>query len=107
MSISEEFKSTQSSWKSPKFLLLLFLGISIGGWLLFASVSPSEKVSLESQKKIAVVKKGDIQIVVSADGSISNESDLEVNFLSSGVVEEIFVTEGVSITQGSPIARLN
>ncbi len=117
VSLKDQFQKSKSFFSKENFLslfdlakeyklitasIILLLG---AGYFTFASPSQNENTAVE--KQIFSVKKDDLKISISADGSISNETSLDVNFVSSGLVSEVFVMEGQEIKKGDKIASLD
>jgi len=53
------------------------------------------------------VKRGDLDIIVSADGSLTMLSEFDLKFGTSGQVSEILVEEGDTVKQGALLAMLD
>ena len=53
------------------------------------------------------VKRGDLDIVVSADGSLTMPNEFDLRFGTTGQVDEILVEEGDTIKQGALLAMLD
>jgi pyruvate/2-oxoglutarate dehydrogenase complex dihydrolipoamide acyltransferase (E2) component len=53
------------------------------------------------------VKRGDLDIVVSADGSLTMPNEFDLKFGTTGQVDEILVEEGDSVKQGALLAMLD
>ena len=53
------------------------------------------------------VKKGDLEIVVSADGSLTMPNEFDLRFGTTGQVGEILVEEGETVKQGDLLAMLD
>jgi HlyD family secretion protein len=75
-------------------VLILGMGIS---WI-FTPAAP--------EYVLAEVEPGDIQQTVEAVGTVVSEKDLTLKFPVTGVVAEVFVTEGQTVTAGQQLARL-
>ncbi|MFA7682447.1 MAG: biotin/lipoyl-binding protein, partial [Candidatus Peribacteraceae bacterium] len=75
-------------------LVLVFLGAT---WL-FKPPAP--------EYILAVAERSDLQQTVEAVGTIISEKDLTLKFPVTGVVAEVFVTEGDVISVGQELARL-
>ena len=53
------------------------------------------------------VKRGDLDIVVSADGSLTMPNEFDLKFGTTGQVDEILVEEGDTVKQGALLAMLD
>ncbi len=61
-----------------------------------------------SQQKSATVSRGDIQLAVETDGTVTAEDGVELSFSTTGeTVEAIFVSEGDTVKQGDKIASIS
>lgn len=60
-----------------------------------------------SNKQIAEVKRGDLLVTITADGSLDMPREVKLKFGTPGTVKEIFVEEGQKVKEGALLAKLN
>jgi len=65
------------------------------------------KAATTPQGQIFEVQRGDLNIVVSADGNLTMPDEFDLRFGTSGQVEEILVDEGDEVKQGALLAMLD
>jgi len=85
--------------------LLLAAG---GGYAAYANfvVSPAEATP-ESQVQTSTVRRGDLVITASGTGTLVPEEEVEVGFLTGGVLVELMVEAGNQVKAGDVLARLD
>jgi len=83
------------------FFVLVITGL---GWLLVSRLSPAQEAKPEYQT--SVVEKGTLVVSTSASGQVSTANSAEVTTQASGVVKQLFVKDGESVTVGQVIAEL-
>jgi RND family efflux transporter MFP subunit len=60
-----------------------------------------------SNKQIAEVKRGDLLVTITADGSLDMPRGVKLKFGTPGTVKEIFVAEGQKVKEGTLLAKLD
>jgi HlyD family secretion protein len=63
--------------------------------------NPADKI------QTAKVEKQDIKSTVLATGQVVSETDLNLSFKTSGIVEQVLVKEGEKVKPGQVLARLS
>jgi len=71
--------------------------------IFIASISGSPK----EEHELVKVERGDLIQTVDAVGKIQSENKLSLYFETSGVIDEIYVTEGEEVKKGDVLAKLN
>src|SRR3989338_3652229 len=84
-------------WLATGGILLVF---GIGG-IAFAVTRPKQV-----EYVTALVERGDLRQTVEAIGTVISDRDLELQFLRTGIVEQILVKEGDLVKAGQTLARL-
>ena len=60
-----------------------------------------------SNKQIAEVKRGDLLVAITADGSLDMPQEVKLKFGTPGTVKDIFVAEGQKVKEGTLLAKLD
>ncbi|MBU0766311.1 efflux RND transporter periplasmic adaptor subunit [Patescibacteria group bacterium] len=89
---------TQKRWKLLLILAIILLPILWGAVWLFSPEEP--------EVVLATAMRGDLVQTVEAVGTVISEKDLKLRFPVTGVVAEVFVDEGATVTSGQELARL-
>ncbi|HEX7364480.1 MAG TPA: efflux RND transporter periplasmic adaptor subunit, partial [Dehalococcoidia bacterium] len=86
-----------------KKLITVFLLTVVLVSLLLGGCSKDET----TPGQIFEVTRGDLNIVVSADGNLTMPDEFDLRFGTNGQVEEILVEEGDNVKQGALLATLD
>jgi len=60
-----------------------------------------------SNKQIAEVKRGDLLVTITADGSLDMPRGVKLKFGTPGTVKDIFVVEGQQVKEGTLLSKLD
>jgi HlyD family secretion protein len=97
-----------------KVILLIFsLIIIIGGgliWLFSSGIfSSNSQASAEATPsyQTSIARKGDLTISATGTGTLVAGKSVDMSFSTSGIVEELFVKAGDTVTKGTELARMN
>lgn len=82
---------------------LIFVVAAVGGWYFISADSSSEKIEYRIEK----VTKGDIQVVVTATGSLSAVTTVQVGSQVSGILSKINVDFNDKVTKGQIVAQID
>ncbi|MBI1882189.1 MAG: efflux RND transporter periplasmic adaptor subunit [Chloroflexi bacterium] len=87
-------------------MLIVLAGAGVAGYLY---LTPAKAQSLNEDPNVEIVKIGrdTLEKTVSASGSIEPEAEVEMKFETGGMVKEVLVKEGQTITAGTVLARLD
>jgi len=83
-------------------VITLLLVLSIIGFAGCRSTQPEA-----SNKQIAEVKRGDLLVSITADGSLDMPRGVKLKFGTPGTVKDIFVEEGQKVKEGTLLAKLD
>jgi RND family efflux transporter MFP subunit len=86
----------------PTIAMTIVIIASIVG---FAGCSSSQ--SETSNKQISEVRRGDLLVTITADGSLNMPREVKLKFGTPGTVKEIFVEEGQEVKEGTLLAKLD
>lgn len=81
-------------------VIIIIFGLS---WFVFSSFSKSTQ---KSQYQTEIAEKGTLITSVSASGAITTANNVQITIQASGVVNEVLVKNGDTVTQGQTIAIL-
>lgn len=84
-----------------KKLIVVFIIILAG--FLFSRVFPAKK---QPQYQTAVAEKGTLISTVAASGQITTANNVSITIQASGVIKDVYVKNGDTVTQGQKIADL-
>ena len=100
----------QDRLKANKWLLWLLVAIPIAGGLSYIAynqlvTAPQQR----AQRKIqtAAVTRGNLAILVSANGTVQPESSVNVSPKTSGILRELLVKEGDFVKPGQIVAYMD
>ncbi|OGN90538.1 MAG: hypothetical protein A2Z70_01885 [Chloroflexi bacterium RBG_13_48_17] len=82
--------------------ITILVMVSIIGFAGCGSTEPEV-----SNKQIAEVKRGDLLVTITADGSLDMPREVELKFGTPGTVKDIFVAEGQQVKEGTLLAKLD
>lgn len=102
-------KPIQKSKWSKQRILYIALGAAIIFLVLFGFSVLNKKVYKVDNNKISShqVSKGNFQDVILIDANIEPIRSILVNNPDGGTVEEIYIEDGVLVTKGTPLLKLN
>ncbi len=97
--------------RSPVGCFLIILAafvLAIPAVVFSVRASADERLAAQSADlQFHVVGMGDVEVAVTAIGSVEPDQSANLVFSGSGLVAEIFAREGDFVTQGTPVARLD
>ena len=97
--------STRRARPWPSYLLgALCVGAIVVAYLV---VGPPSQGSSGSASREITAARGVVQSTVSGSGNIQSSSQLDLGFKTSGVVQDIYVSQGDHVVKGQLIATLN
>lgn len=95
-----------------KRIVIILIVVAIlagGGWFAYQTVNPPQAIPLAQNPAIQFVSASRETLIdtVNATGKIKPQSEVDMNFEISGVVDEVLVKQGQYITAGTILARLD
>jgi HlyD family secretion protein len=95
--------------KVPKWLLgLLVLGLLAGGsYVAYNQMAATQRQESRGQSKTVTVKRIDVPVNISANGTVQPELSVNVSPKSSGVLKELLVKEGDRVKKGQILAYMD
>ncbi len=110
LSISLDLKKGIGQIGTNKWLMGLLVAIPIAG--VFSYVTYNQLVTVPQQRaqskiQTALVTRGNLTIVVSANGTVQPESSVNVSPKTSGVLKRLLVAEGDFVRSGQVVAYMD
>lgn len=110
LSISLDLKKGIGQIGTNKWLMGLLVAIPIAG--VFSYVTYNQLVTVPQQRaqskiQTALVTRGNLTIVVSANGTVQPESSVNVSPKTSGVLKRLLVAEGDFVSSGQVVAYMD
>lgn len=92
-----------------KWLIILIVValIAVGGFFGYQRITVQRGATETPSLETALVRRGDLIVVVEATGSLEPRSDVSLAFSSGGQVVEVLVVEGQEVAAGEALARLD
>lgn len=94
--------ATRPWWRRPTSIVGAIV-IVVALLLLSRCFASEEEGGYATQK----VRRGDLQVTVSATGNLQPTSQVEVGSEQSGLITEVYVDNNDRVTRGQPLARLD
>jgi RND family efflux transporter MFP subunit len=100
---TEYKKEKGSRWRKTKWWkrILIIGSIGVGMWYFFGDTKEEKEYVTE------IVQRGDIQEKVEVNGTVSPETNVELNFQTSGEISAFFVNKGDRVHEGDILAALD
>jgi membrane fusion protein, macrolide-specific efflux system len=89
--------------KKNKKIVFGVLVVLIVGFILFKILSPKQTIQ---ELQTGTVQKGDVVVSVSASGQITSTNIVSVTTQASGVVKQIYVTDGQVVQKGDKVLEV-
>jgi len=90
--------------KKPAVIIGIVVVVIIAGYFISRSRTTS---TTTTKSNTVVVSRGDLTTVVSGSSNILAESNVNLSFQSTGIVNEILVKEGDSVKKGQKLATID
>ena len=90
--------------KKPAVIIGLVVVIIIAGYFVFRSRTTSTTTTKTNTTKVT---KGDLTVLVSGSSNIVAESNVTLNFQSTGIIDAILVKEGDNVKKGQQLATID
>nr|MDD3720522.1 efflux RND transporter periplasmic adaptor subunit [Candidatus Gracilibacteria bacterium] len=106
MSLINEIKSNSRKSFIKKIFIVLFLtgGVTYGYYYFSASENID---SVQEKQKVYTVNKGNIKTSIEADGKVVLKDELNLDFINTGIIKEIYKNQGDYVKAGEKIASLD
>jgi len=87
-------------------VIIVLAGLGYAGYRIWHGASAQQTAAEAVAAETAVVRRGTLQVTVSASGSVVPNAEVSLAFLSGGRIVEVLVQEGQQIQAGQALARL-
>lgn len=91
-------------WLSGSLLLAL---LGAGGYVLYQQLGSKAELPANQRPKVVQVERTNLALTVSANGTVEPEQVVNVSPKTAGILTQLLVKEGDSVTQGQAIARMD
>ena len=92
--------------KRSRLVITVIVLVAIIGGALYFTRPPSVDATAAPELRTAKVRTGDLVITANGAGSIVPAAQVDIGFLSSGMVSELNVGNGDAVTTAQALARL-
>jgi HlyD family secretion protein len=101
-------KKFLGSWKWRIGILVMLVAIAGGGYYAYTQLtSPANNRTSGKRDRLISVKRTDLPIIVTANGTIQPEKSINVSPKSSGRLKSLLVKEGQNVTTGQILAYMD
>jgi len=101
-------KKFLGGWRSRIGILLLLVAIGGGGYYAYTQLTaPTGNQQSRKRERVISIKRIDLPIIVTANGTIQPEKSINVSPKSSGRLKSLLVKEGQAVTAGQILAYMD
>lgn len=101
-------KSFLGRWKWRIGIILILALVGGGGYYAYTQmVAPASQQGSRKRDRVISIKRTDLPIIVTANGTIQPEKSINVSPKSSGRLKSLLVKEGQSVTAGQILAYMD
>lgn len=101
-------KKLMGNWRSRLVILLILLVTSGGGYYAYTQLTaPTNNKDSRKRERTIAIKRADLPIIVTANGTIQPEKSINVSPKSSGRLKSLLVKEGQSVREGQILAYMD
>ena len=86
-------------------VIIVLAGLGYAGYRIWHGASAQQTAAEAVAAETAVVRRGTLQVTVSASGSVVPNAEVSLAFLSGGRIVEVLVQEGQQIQAGQALAQ--
>ncbi|MFQ5875007.1 MAG: efflux RND transporter periplasmic adaptor subunit, partial [Dehalococcoidia bacterium] len=87
--------------------LVVLAGVVIGGgWAIIGKLTKSDIASLDGEGQVVEARRGDLEMTISADGSVMAPRQAKLSFESADTISDLVVEVGDRVKKGQVLARL-
>jgi len=106
--LSPPKKSFLGRWKWRIGIILILALVGGGGYYAYTQmVAPASQQGSRKRDRVISIKRTDLPIIVTANGTIQPEKSINVSPKSSGRLKSLLVKEGQSVTAGQILAYMD
>lgn len=101
-------KSFIGRWKWRIAIVLILVAVGGGGYYAYTQLTaPTSNQGSRKRDRVISIKRTDLPIIVTANGTIQPEKSINVSPKSSGRLKSLLVKEGQSVTTGQILAYMD
>jgi HlyD family secretion protein len=101
-------KSFIGRWKWRLGIILILALVGGGGYYAYTQmIAPTSQQGSRKRDRVISIKRTDLPIIVTANGTIQPEKSINVSPKSSGRLKSLLVKEGQSVTAGQILAYMD
>jgi len=106
--LSQPKRSLWQQWRGRLILLLVLLSVAGGGYYFYTQLTaPSGNQSAKRRDRLVSLKRTNLPITVTANGTIQPEKSINVSPKSSGRLKSLLVKEGENVRTGQILAYMD
>ena len=103
----KETRNPKRAWKKPWLIVVLVLVLLGGGFAVFRALASSNQNATSANDKTEIVESKSLAIKIKASGSVVPIETVNISPKQAGKLVELLVEQGVKVTKGQVIARMD
>lgn len=103
----KEIRKLKNSWKNPWVIVVLLIVLLGGGFVVFRVLTSANQSSTAVSDKTELVESKSLPIKIKASGSVVPIQTVNLSPKQAGKLVELLVEQGVRVTKGQVIARMD
>ena len=106
--LAQPQRSLWRQWRGRLILLLILVAVGGGGYYAYSQLTaPAGNQQARRRDRTVTLKRANLPIIVTANGTIQPEKSINVSPKSSGRLKSLLVKEGQSVTAGQILAYMD
>jgi len=101
-------KKFMGKWRWRIAIFLILVAVGGGGYYAYTQlIAPANNLSTRKRDRTVAIKRTDLPIIVTANGTIQPEKSINVSPKSSGRLKSLLVKEGENVRTGQILAHMD
>jgi HlyD family secretion protein len=101
-------KKFMGSWRWRIAIIVILIAVGGGGYYAYTQlIAPANNQSTRKRDRTVSIKRADLPIIVTANGTIQPEKSINVSPKSSGKLKSLLVKEGQTVKEGQILAYMD